>query len=171
MSLLFQHLSLLQLTLKVYQYETTLVFEDDIKLRPNFTEKLVKILSQLPEDWDHVNIGSDSSLSIDYEDYTNELKIGQSLTTHAYIISLKYAKKLALIDPDHLKDAIDTFMYRYPSYSLHVKEPLADQTFYYGSTIGLIRVHDYSFMFRKWWWLVLILLCIALRFLARLKIW
>lgn len=152
------------------KYETTLVFEDDVKLRPDFKEKLNKIIDQLPNDWDFVNLGTDWTLSIDYADCTDDLKVGQSITTHAYIISLKHAQKLALIDPNHIKDAIDTFMYRYPSYNLHVKEPLADQTFYYGTTIGIFRAHDYVFMLRKWWWVVLIIFCIVLLFLLRRRI-
>ena len=147
-------------------YETTLIFEDDCKLKPNFIEKLHEILKELPDDWEFVNLGSDDSLSIDYGHHTDNLKIGQSITTHAYLISLKLARKLSVINPNYLKDAIDTFMYRYPSYNLHVKKPLVDQTFYYGSTIGLFRVHDYSFMFRKWWWLVFCL-CIVLIVLLR----
>jgi GR25 family glycosyltransferase involved in LPS biosynthesis len=148
-------------------YETTLVFEDDIKLKPNFIEKLKVILSELPDGWDCVNLGSDFTLSIDYADHSDNLKVGQSITTHAYLISLKCAQKFSVIDPNHLKYAIDTFMYHYPSYNLHVKVPLADQTLIYGSTIGIFRCHDYNFMFRKWWWVLLIALVITLYFMFK----
>lgn len=152
-------------------YEVTLVFEDDIELKPDFLQKLNKVLSQLPEDWDFVNIGSSYPMRIDYSDYTDDIKVGQSITTHAYLIRLKCAQKLSLIEPNHLKDQIDTFMYRYPSYNLHVKDSLADQPIHHGTTIGFFRAHDYSFMFRKWWLLVLIVLCIVWLFLSRRKIW
>lgn len=151
-------------------YETSLVFEDDVKLKPNFLEKLKVVLSELPQDWDFVNLGTSWSLSIDYEDYTENIKVGQSITTHAYLIRNKHARKLQLIDPNHLKDSIDTFMYRYPSYNLHVKDPLADQSFIYDTVIGLLRVHDYWFTFRKWWWLLLIVFCSILIFLLYRKI-
>lgn len=131
-------------------YETALVFEDDVVLAPDFVSKLNQVMSDLPPDWDFVNIGACPQLSIRFAKHTETIHVGKSLLIHAYLIRLKCVKKWADADASHLKDGgIDTFMANYPSYNLFLTESLAHQTLG-SSTIGLFRTHDYSFWFQKW---------------------
>jgi GR25 family glycosyltransferase involved in LPS biosynthesis len=41
-----------------HNYSTALIFEDDIKLIPNFKNELVEVMNDLPPDWEYVNLGS-----------------------------------------------------------------------------------------------------------------
>ena len=124
-------------------YETSLIFEDDVVLTPNFIEKLKKVMSELPDDWDFLNLGAPGIYKIDMSDHSENLNEGISVMFHAYLIRLKCAKNWSIIDPARLKIAIDTFAYNYPSYNLHVKEPIARQRSPFNTTIGVFRTHDY----------------------------
>ena len=141
-------------------YDTVLVFEDDVVLNPNFVSKLEKVLYDLPPDWDFVNLGADSVFRVDYKNYTDDLKVGQSLTIHAYLIHSRHARNISVINPDHLKDGIDTFMYRYPSYNLHLATPIARQR-NNDSIIGIARTHDIYFILKKTWMVIILILVLV----------
>ena len=145
-------------------YETALVFEDDIKLDTNFSEKLQEVLAELPPDWDYVNLGTFEASTIDYKKFSENLMIGQALTTHAYIINLKCAKKWAVFDPKLLRVQIDVFISNYPSNNFHIKKGIADQKG--KSTIGdgMNRTHDWTFFINK---RGLVILFIIFLFLVR----
>jgi hypothetical protein len=142
-------------------YETTLVFEDDVVLSPNFTVKLEQVMSELPDDWDFLNLGAPEMYRINMYDHSENLKEGMSVMFHAYLIRLKCAKKWSVIDPDRLKTAIDTFAYNYPSYNLHVNEPIARQKSPFNTTIGVLRTHDYTFYVRNVLPIVILLLIVC----------
>jgi GR25 family glycosyltransferase involved in LPS biosynthesis len=142
-------------------YETTLIFEDDVVLTPNFVGKLDKIMSELPDDWDFVNLGAPELFRINMYDHSENLKEGISVTFHAYLIRLKCAKKWSMVDPVHLKIAIDTFAYNYPSYNLHASEPIASQESPFNTTIGVLRTHDYTFYIRNLAPLIILLLIVG----------
>jgi GR25 family glycosyltransferase involved in LPS biosynthesis len=142
-------------------YETSLIFEDDVVLSPNFVEKLEQVMSELPDDWDFLNIGAPELYRINMYDHSENLKEGMSVMFHAYLIRLKCAKKWSLIEPDHLKIAIDTFAYNYPSYNLHVNEPIAGQVSPFNSTIGALRTHDYTFYIRNLAPIIILLLIVC----------
>lgn len=142
-------------------YETSLIFEDDVVLSPNFVGKLEQIMSELPDDWDFVNLGAPELYKIDMYEHSENLKEGKSVMFHAYLIRLKCAKKWSMIVPDHLKIAIDTFAYNYPSYNLHVNEPIAGQESPLNSTIGVLRTHDYTFYIRNLAPLIILLLIVG----------
>jgi GR25 family glycosyltransferase involved in LPS biosynthesis len=38
--------------------DVAIVFEDDVEFLPNFTAKLAEILASVPDDWDHLHLGS-----------------------------------------------------------------------------------------------------------------
>jgi GR25 family glycosyltransferase involved in LPS biosynthesis len=148
-------------------YETALIFEDDVTLNTNFVSKLEKVLDNLPPDWDFVNLGAESISRVDYKNYTDNLKVGQSLTTHAYLIHSSHARNISVINPNHLKDPIDTFLYRYPSYNLHLSKPIALQR-NNDSIIGIARTYDIYFILKKIW--VVIILILVLAYIYRKRI-
>ena len=145
-------------------YETTLVFEDDVVLTPNFVEKLEKIMAELPDDWDFLNLGAPSFLRDDLRDRSENITEGKSFLMHAYLINIQCARKWSLIDVDQLRVALDTFTSNYPSINLHVKEPIALQGSD-DSTIGILRTYDWTFLIQKWGILIVIILYILWRFL------
>jgi len=151
------------------EYETALVFEDDITLSTDFVPKLDQILQELPPDWDFVNIGADSTLSISLRKHSKNIHVGKSLLTHAYLIRLTCARKWAGMDPAHLKDGgVDSFIANYPSNNLFVSEPIARQKAALVSTIGWSRTHDYSFWVHKLSLVIIaVLVLLVLYFLRR----
>jgi GR25 family glycosyltransferase involved in LPS biosynthesis len=142
-------------------YETTLVFEDDIVLQPNFTENLSKILSELPPDWDYLNLGASPSMIHHLGPHSENISVGQSLLTHAYLINLKCAQKWALIDVDHLKVAVDTFISNYPSLNLYAKVPIVWQSMKDSSIGFLTRTYDLGFAIKKLGWIFILTIIFA----------
>jgi GR25 family glycosyltransferase involved in LPS biosynthesis len=142
-------------------HEMALVFEDDISLVPNFTSKLQAVLSELPEDWDFVNLGTTPGFHNDYRRYSDNLVVGQALMAHAYLISHNCAKKWALWESKYLHNPIDVFFMYYPSNNFHVQveKSLAVQN---GdvSTIGGVftRTFDWTFVMNRWGLLIAFLL-------------
>jgi len=145
-------------------YETALVFEDDIKLDPNFSEKLQDVLAELPPDWDYVNLGATDEVRINYKRFSDHLMVGQSLNAHAYLISAKCANKWSDFDPKFFKCQFDVFISNYPSNNFHVEKALAVQRG--ESTIGggMNRTHDWTFFIHKWG---IVILFIIFLFLVR----
>jgi GR25 family glycosyltransferase involved in LPS biosynthesis len=143
-------------------YEFALVFEDDIALVPNFNSELVKVLDELPDDWDFVNLGTTDGLHINFRRFSDRLMIGQALNAHAYLISRKCAKRWADFDSKYLKTQFDVFIANYPSQNLHVEKPLALQN---GdeSTIGSVsRTFDWTFILNRWGLVIAFLIFIFL---------
>ena len=87
--------------------ENLFVFEDDVCFVDDFNTKSTTVLQNLPDDWDMVYFGGNTN----YEDslvsvnaYLN--KSSYVLTTHAYGINLRYAKKIVK-SVEKLDDIID----------------------------------------------------------------
>ena len=143
-------------------YEFALVFEDDIALVPNFTSELIKVLDELPDDWDFVNLGTTDGLHLNFRRFSDRLMIGQALNAHAYLISRKCAKRWADFDSKYLKTQFDVFIANYPSQNLHVEKPLALQNGD-ASTIGSIsRTFDWTFILNRWGLVIAFLIFIFL---------
>lgn len=142
-------------------YETTLVFEDDADLQPNFTENLGKILSELPPGWDYLNLGAPPSMINHLGPLSENISVGQSLLTHGYLINLKCAQKWALIDVDHLKVAVDTFISNYPSLNLYAKVPIVWQSMTESNIGFLTRTYDLGFVIKKWGWIFILTIILA----------
>ena len=94
-------------------HEMALIFEDDVCLIPNFKTKLNEILFEsigLP--WDIIHLGP--ILPISKNKKITSLYEGQALGTHAYIITLECAKKIAQFDPKLMKVPVDFQLNRFP---------------------------------------------------------
>ena len=79
------------------KYDYGLIFEDDAVFNENFQQKLYKYISELPEDWDMLFIGSGCDLHIDQNLITNNKHIYKSKysrCTDSYIVSKKCAKSI-----------------------------------------------------------------------------
>jgi hypothetical protein len=144
-------------------HEMALVFEDDIQLVPNFNSKLMKVMDELPPDWDFVNLGTTDGLHINFKRYSENLIVGQALNAHAYIINRECAKKWAQWDPKYLKSQFDVLVINYPSNNFHVSKALALQN---GdvSTIGgdFGRTFDWTFFINRWGLMVAFIIFIFL---------
>jgi GR25 family glycosyltransferase involved in LPS biosynthesis len=145
-------------------YETALVFEDDIQLVPDFKDKLEQILSELPPDWDYVNIGTTDQLNINFKRFSENLMIGQALNTHAYIIHNRCARKWSDFQAKYFKSQFDVFIANYPSKNFHVEKGIAVQGS--GQSViggGLNRTYDWTFFVNKWgFWFVIAVVLILL---------
>jgi hypothetical protein len=136
-----------------------LVFEDDSRLVPDFVLKMNSILEEAKDlKWDAINLGP--ILPIVKKQVSHSLFEGQSLGTHAYIISLECAKKMSHFDPELMKVGIDFQINRLPIIYLAVIDPLAIQesissdpltgvlTSWVNGDIGLSRTVDFTYFFR-----------------------
>jgi GR25 family glycosyltransferase involved in LPS biosynthesis len=121
-------------------YKNALVFEDDVRLLPGFTEKLAKILEELEEipEWDYVNLGAFSFPKERGERVSLSLVKGSSYSTHCYIISRKGAQKLASWDPKDFHFCIDTQIARTPLKMYYADPVLAHQETSNSSILGLV---------------------------------
>lgn len=72
--------------------ETLMVMEDDCILMPDYKEKLVECMSELPEDWDILYLGGWKVHTEPYSD--NLLRAERVLTTHGYIVRDKFTHTL-----------------------------------------------------------------------------
>jgi GR25 family glycosyltransferase involved in LPS biosynthesis len=83
----------------IHNIEQVLIFEDDVILCDNFTEKLTNYLSQMPPTYDMLFIGDGCNLHIDSKlinPTTNIYKksVNPTRCTDSYIISLSCAKQI-----------------------------------------------------------------------------
>jgi hypothetical protein len=149
-------------------YETVLVFEDDVKILPNFNENLKRVLTDLASDpeWDYVNLGP-FNWKIPYERITPRLTKGSSLGAHCYLISQRGARKISLWDTKDLRFCQDAQIARSPLKMYYCEEPLANQESFssnFGAfatvlkgDIGLERTLDWDFIIRETYHLACVL--------------
>lgn len=108
-------------------YPAALVFEDDVRLVPNFISKLIEVLNDaegIP--WDIIHLGPLLPIAKE-KGIIQSLYEGQALGTHAYLISLECAKKIAPFDAELMKVSVDFQLNRFPLRLFCVGEPLAKQ--------------------------------------------
>jgi hypothetical protein len=109
------------------EYPAALVFEDDVRLVPNFVSKLIEVLNDaegIP--WDIIHLGPLLPIAKE-KGVLQTLYEGQGLGTHAYLISLECAKKIAPFDAELMKVSVDFQLNRFPLRLFCVGEPLAKQ--------------------------------------------
>ena len=69
--------------------ETLMVMEDDIEVCEDFNDKLIKVMTELPEDWDLLYLGGWNVG--DVEKYSESLNWAKKVyTTHAFIVRDKF---------------------------------------------------------------------------------
>jgi len=150
------------------RYDVALVFEDDVSLVPGFMHKLEKVMQELPDDWDFVNLGAVDIFRNDIKKLSDEIIFGQSLLTHAYIITLECAKKWSYFNSNKLTRSIDIHMMYYPSNNMHLREPIAIQNNKTESTIGsLPRSFDYNMFVVKWGFIIILSIVSILLYIFR----
>lgn len=75
--------------IKKFKYESALIFEDDVVLCKDFDNKFEKVLTELPEDWDLLYLGSWNVGDI--KKYSESLNIAETVyCTHGYMIKDKF---------------------------------------------------------------------------------
>lgn len=92
-SLCLKHISIFKDVI-LNNYQNVVVFEDDIILVDDFTNKLSEYMTQLPDDYDVLWIGSCCNLHAKYENDKNIYKSNSSRCTHAYLISNSGCRKM-----------------------------------------------------------------------------
>ena len=163
-------------------YETALVFEDDVKILPNFNENLKRVMAELEFDseWDYVNIGP-LDWKIKHEQVTPLLTKGSSWGAHCYLISQRGARKIASWETKDLRYCQDVQVARSPLKMYYCDDPLANQESFsskYGlflsvlnGDIGLDRTPDWDFIIRQsnkiLWGVFVFVLIIAIYFLYK----
>jgi hypothetical protein len=141
-------------------YPVALVFEDDIRLVPDFTSKLVRVLEDAEGiSWDIIHLGPLLPIAKE-KGLVQDLYEGQALGTHAYLISLECAKKIAPFDAELMKVSVDFQLNRFPLRLFCVGEQLAKQESLdedplvglmksaINGDIGLDRTFDLNYLFR-----------------------
>jgi hypothetical protein len=109
------------------EYPAALVFEDDVRLVPDFISKLSEVLDDakgIP--WDIIHLGPLLPIAKN-KNVIESLYEGQALGTHAYLISLECAKKIAPFEAELMKVSVDFQLNRFPLRIFCVGEPLAKQ--------------------------------------------
>jgi len=107
-------------------YDIALVSEDDIRLVPNFKTKLEELLQEAKAySWDMINIGP--ICTVEKTQVSDTLYEGRTLATHAYLITLDCARKLADFDPKFYKVPVDFQLNLFPIRIMIVYESLAKQ--------------------------------------------
>jgi GR25 family glycosyltransferase involved in LPS biosynthesis len=142
-------------------YETVLVFEDDVQILPGFNEKLSRVLSDLKSipNWHYVNLGP-TYAPIKERGATELLSKGQALNTHCYLISLEGARKVSNWTAEDLRFSIDGQLVQAPIKMYYTNEILADQGYDESSLfdiihkmskgdVGLDRTFDFDFTIRN----------------------
>ena len=77
------------------EYDSVLIFEDDVKFIKNFTKKFNNYITQLPNDWDIFWIGGSHNLHMKYKIPVNVYKTNRgSRSAHAYLLSKTGIKKM-----------------------------------------------------------------------------
>ena len=91
--------------------KSIIIFEDDVVIRPDFHDLLVKSLKDLPKDWDFYYMGG--VFDENYHRVTeNILKVDHCWLVHAYIINYRsFEKVIGLLEKNfnHPKLTIDEF--------------------------------------------------------------
>jgi hypothetical protein len=141
-------------------YSAALVFEDDVRLVPNFVSKLVEVLNEAEDiPWDIIHLGPLLPIAKE-KGLVQTLYEGQALGTHAYLISLECAKKIAPFDAELMKVSVDFQLNRFPLRIFCVGEQLAKQESVdeeplvglvksaINGDIGLHRTFDLNYLFR-----------------------
>ena len=154
-------------------YETALIFEDDVKILPNFNEKLQVVLDELELDpeWDYINLGPFSCSPI--RQVTPNLIKGSSYGAHCYLISQRGARKLSVWETKDLHYCQDAQIARSPIKKYYVKNPLSNQESFsseYGilisclkGDIGMERTLDWDFILKTdAFIIVMFILCVVL---------
>jgi hypothetical protein len=140
-------------------HQHALIFEDDVRLVTNFGLKLKNIMEEVEgTDWDIIHLGP--LIPIIKRDVTNSLYEGQPLGTHAYIMTLECAKKIAPFKPELMKVSVDFQLNRFPLKILCVKDSLAKQESIddepliglmksaFKGDIGMDRTYDLNYFIR-----------------------
>jgi len=140
-------------------HEMALVFEDDVCLTTNFMTKLDEVFKEVEGvPWDIIHLGP--LLPIIKQHVTPLIYEGQPLGTHAYLISLECAKKIAPFDASLMKVSVDFQLNRFPLKILCVNEQLAKQVSIedapliglmksaFEGDIGLERTYDLNYFIR-----------------------
>ena len=77
------------------EYNSVLIFEDDVKLVKDFSSKFNKYIAQLPIDWDILWIGGSHNLHFKYKEPVNVYFTNKgSRCNHAYLLSKAGIKKI-----------------------------------------------------------------------------
>lgn len=159
-------------------YECALVFEDDVKILPNFNEKLAMVLEDLKAvpDWDYVNLGP-LSWRIAHGAVSPRLIKGSTYGAHCYLVSLRGARKISTWETNDLHFCQDCQLARSPLKMYYCPEPLANQYTNQTKYLEIIqscmtgdicfeRTPDFDFLIRSSWQsFLLILLALILLFL------
>lgn len=145
-------------------YETALIFEDDVKLKPGFIEKLNEIMIELPDDWDFVNLDPNKFYTVNSTKFSSHLTRGFSLGMSAYIINSKCAREWSKWNSKRMKVQIDSFVQQCPVQSFHVFENLAKQNSDFTTEIGpsFNRTMDWNVFMNQWGILIAFLIFIFL---------
>ena len=119
-------------------YDSILIFEDDVILAKSFVESFNKFKNQLPENWDICFVGSCSNLHCRTVEGLNVYRVNQSRCCHAYMLSKSGLEKMK----PHLNiinEAIDWyFNYKFREMNLNVfwfEPSLAEQSTKFESTV------------------------------------
>jgi GR25 family glycosyltransferase involved in LPS biosynthesis len=119
-------------------YNSILVFEDDVVLEPNFTERLNNYISQLPQDWDSCWVGSCCGLHAPYIEGINVYKMDGSRCTHAFLLSKSGIYKI-VNDMKFANDPADWYynmlILKHNLNNYWFEPPLAYQNLKYKTTI------------------------------------
>ena len=165
-------------------YETALVFEDDVCLMTNFKTKLEEVIREVKDvPWDIIHLGP--LLPIVKQQITPGIYEGQPLGTHAYLVTLECAKKIAPFDASLMKVSVDFQLNRFPLKILCVNEQLAKQVSIkdapiiglvksaFDGDIGLERTYDFNYFirfgFQKFGILIGLAVACLVLFLMRIK--
>jgi GR25 family glycosyltransferase involved in LPS biosynthesis len=162
-------------------YECALVFEDDVKILPNFNYKLEQVLEDLKSvpDWDYVNLGP-LSWRIERGTVSPRLSRGSAYGAHCYLVSLRGARKISIWETDDLQFCQDCQLARSPLKMYYCPEPLANQYSTNTKYLEIIqscmtgdicfeRTADFDFLIRSSWQssLFVLIFMILLFFLIR----
>jgi GR25 family glycosyltransferase involved in LPS biosynthesis len=139
-------------------YSVALVFEDDVRILPQFSEKLEQVLAEAPPNWDIINLGTMDGRDRG-ERVSPLLREGATYGTHCYLISNRGARKMAFWDAADLRYGIDSQIARSPYKLYYADVPLANQMSTTSSVlggyeswiqgdIGFNRTKDWDFILR-----------------------
>ena len=159
-------------------YNCVLVFEDDVRLTPEFKTIVVEILETLPEKWDYINLGP-SQFKEKGTKVSKHLIRGGSYCAHAYLLSLEGASKIGLWDSKNLKFCIDAQLARSPYNLYYCDKKITMQTSASGpfpfnilvskfkGDIGFDRTPDFDFSMRTHMNVVIIVALILIKIVLR----
>lgn len=157
------------------QLPAAVVFEDDVRICPDFAEKLRGLLAELPADWDVCLLGAFACMNADVEPWymkfysfmtgggrpspgrTRRVSPGvfvphRPTGTHAYVVSSRGAKKLLNLLPK-ARYHVDLSAWALPELRLYASTPfLATQNFQEVSTVS--KEQSMTARFLRWCWTV-----------------